>query len=119
LHWFTLLSLQCEGVWTAAAFRGPKMYLLANKVEGGTLQEIVRRMKSIQKYQQSKLQLKHYGLDPRTNGAVIPSVQMNPTMGLEVHMSVQGRTLANALNLKRKMTVRWRARLVGKGGISH
>jgi hypothetical protein len=43
-------------------------------------------------------------------------VQMNPTMGLEVHMSVQGRTLANALNLKRKMTVRWRARLVGGGG---
>jgi hypothetical protein len=30
---------------------------------------------------------------------------MNPTMGLEVHMSVQGKTLACALNLKRKMTV--------------
>jgi predicted metallo-beta-lactamase superfamily hydrolase len=92
-------------VYTAAAFRGPKMYFLANRVEGSTLQEIVRRMKSIQRHQQSKLKLAHFGIDPRTNAAVIPSVQMNPSMGLEVHLSVQGKTLACALNLKRKMTV--------------
>jgi hypothetical protein len=104
-HIFLVFSLKCEGVWNAAAFRGPKMYFLGEQQPGCDLTSIVRRMRSIPRYQQNQLQVRHFGIDPRTNAGVVRSVRMAPTPGLEIHMTTQGRMLSNALNLKRKMTV--------------
>ena len=81
------------------------MYLLADKQEGGNLSSVVKRMRSIPRHHQAELQMRHFGVDPRTNAAVVRSVQMAPSLGIQVLMTVQGRMLSNALNLKRKMTV--------------
>ena len=47
-----------------------------------------------------------FGQDPLTNSTNVRGLDMRPTLGLEVVMVRQGRTLAHAINFKRRMTVR-------------
>ena len=49
-----------------------------------------------------------FGQDPLTNSTNVRGLDMRPTLGLEVVMVRQGRTLAHAINFKRQMTVGWK-----------
>jgi hypothetical protein len=62
-------------------------------------------MRSISRKHQSSLSTDHFGQDPSTNGGIVRGVEMRPTLGLEIMMMRQGRSLSHSLNLKRYMTV--------------
>ena len=72
------------------------------------------RVRSIPKRLHGSLGARHFTQNPLTNAAVVRGVCMLPTAGFQVVMATMGRTLARALNLKRKMTVsggrRWEDR---------
>lgn len=63
-------------------------------------------MRSIPRKHHKALEKQLFGQDPSKNSAVVRGLQMGPTMGLEIIMSFQGRTLSKAYNLTREMIVR-------------
>ena len=87
-------------------FRGAKAYYLGNRTPGQDHDSVVRlRVRSIPKRLHGSLGARHFTQNPLTNAAVVRGVCMLPTAGFQVVMATMGRTLARALNLKRKMTV--------------
>jgi hypothetical protein len=99
--------LKLEGVWTNCLFRSGKAYYLDGQVTATReeARETVARMRSIPRKRLRLLEPERFGQDPRTNVCTVRGAEMRPSMGLEVLMLRQGRTLSHALNLKRKMTV--------------
>ena len=98
-----VLFMQLEGTYTLAIFRCSKAYRLENKTDLD--HESVTRMRSIPRRHHKALENRHFNPDPRVNHLVVRGLQLMPSMGYEVVMSYQGRTLAKAYNLKRTVTV--------------
>ena len=95
-----------DSVAVHSYFRGAKAYYLGNRTPGQDHDSVVRlRVRSIPKRLHGSLGPRHFGQNPLTNAAVVRGVCMLPTAGFQVVMATMGRTLARALNLKRKMTV--------------
>ena len=87
-------------------FRCSKAYYLGNRTPGEDFDSVVRlRVRSIPQRLHGTLGPRHFGQNPLTNAAVVRGVSMLPTAGFQVVMASMGRTLARALNLKRRMTV--------------
>jgi hypothetical protein len=97
-------KFKIESVHTNSRFKHGKAYSL-----GGKLSEPVARMRGIPMKCKDLLGQVHYGQNPITSHAVVHSVQLRPTDGLEMVMERQSRTLSVAFNMKRKATVRKRA----------
>jgi hypothetical protein len=85
-------------------FRCSKSYTLDNQT--GDDHQTVVRLRSIPRKHHKRLAARHFTQDPALNSATLRGLEMRPTQGLEIVMVQQGRTLARALNNKRKMTVR-------------
>ena len=100
---------QVEGVWDGILARSIKYYILIGKRDELGHQELVRRARSVPLHLQKLLQLRHFGQDARSNTAVLRSLQMAPSLDLQVLLSYRKTTTATPLNFKRKMTVgcRW------------
>jgi hypothetical protein len=93
-----------EGVFDESYFRSSKAYYLRKKNEEAK-DEIVRRLRSIPRKHHSALNVSHFGQDPGKNAGVVRSLAMGPTMGLQILMTVQGKSLSKAYNMTRFMTV--------------
>lgn len=93
-----------EGVYNGGLFRSSKAYSLASRKEGQEV-ESLRRMRSVSRRQQKSLRDEHFGQDPKKNSGVVRGIQMRPTLGLDIIMVKQSRSLSHAFNLKRAMTV--------------
>jgi hypothetical protein len=87
---------------TAGLFRNAKCYYLANPVLG----EEHRRMKGVSRQTQKVLPLALFGQDPRTNSAVVHSVALRSTVGFEMTLQEESRTITHGLNFKRRAVVR-------------
>jgi hypothetical protein len=96
---------QVEGVWDGILARSIKYYILIGKRDELGHQELVRRARSVPLHLQKLLQLRHFGQDARNNTAVLRSLQMAPSLDLQVLLSYRKTTTATPLNFKRKMTV--------------
>ena len=94
-----------EGVWKAGLFRSEKAYYLENRQPDGEVVTL-KRLRSVARKYQEGLSRETFGQDPLTNSTNVRGLDMRPTLGLEVVMVHQGRTLAHATNFKRSMTVR-------------
>jgi hypothetical protein len=101
----SILSLQIEGVFDESYWRSPKAYYLANK-NPDAKDEIVRRLRSIPRKHHSSLEKCHFGQNPALNQGVVRGLTMAPSLGLQIIMSMQGKSLSKAYNLTRSMTVR-------------
>jgi len=99
------ISLQIEGVFDESYWRSPKAYYLANK-NPDAKDEIVRRLRSIPRKHHSSLEICHFGQNPALNQGVVRGLTMAPSLGLQIIMSMQGKSLSKAYNLTRSMTVR-------------
>lgn len=99
-----LMLFQIEGCFDQSYFRSNKAYYLSNRNED-SLETIVRRLRSIPRKHHSCLQPVHFGQNPATNTGVVRGLTMGPTMGLEILMTMQGRTLSRAYNFKRVQIV--------------
>ena len=62
-------------------------------------------MRSVSRRQQKDLSVAHFGQTPGENHAVLRGVRMQPTLGFEIVMMRQSRSLSHAFNFKRKMMV--------------
>jgi hypothetical protein len=94
-----------EGVFDESYFRSSKAYYLRQKNEEAK-DEIVRRLRSIPRKHHSSLDISHFGQVPGKNDGVVRSLNMAPSMSLQILMTVQGKSLSRAYNLTRFMTVR-------------
>jgi hypothetical protein len=94
-----------EGIWTNCLFRSGKAYYLENRLGDLETETALARMRSIPRKRQHLLGPAKFGQDPRDNMCTVRATEMKPTLGLEVVMLQQGRTLSHGLNLKRKMIV--------------
>jgi hypothetical protein len=105
--------LQLEGVWRRGLFRSSKAYYLSGRCgedpEKEEEEEALLRMRSIPRKLTKQLLPRHFGQDPATNCVAARGVEMRPTLGLEMVMLRQSRTMSHALNLKRRMTASLRA----------
>jgi len=79
-------------------------YYLANKC-ADSKEEIYRRLRSIPRKHHPSLNKELFCQDPAKNHAIIRGVQMQPTLGLQIILSMQGKTLSKAYNLTRQMLV--------------
>jgi hypothetical protein len=87
-------------------FRTGKCYLLQRTAEAERPELDVRRMRSVPRRHAAELEPRHYWLNPLTNSAAVRGLTMTPTLGMEVAMMMQGRTIGHSYNLKRKCLVR-------------
>lgn len=99
-----LLLLQIEGCFDTAYLRSSKAYYLSHR-NAESHDTIIRRLRSIPRKHHSALLPRHFGQDPATNTGVVRGLTMGPTMGLEILMVQQGRTLSRAYNFKRLQIV--------------
>jgi hypothetical protein len=64
------------------------------------------RVRSIPAKSRGLLRQSHFGQDPESSGASVRTVTMRPTMGMEIHMCRESKTLSNTVNGYRHMLVR-------------
>jgi hypothetical protein len=88
-------KLRDEGWYTAALFRSAKSYFLSGKFDPE-----VRRMRSVPRRVQAKLEAAHYGQDVALNSAVFRTRSLRPTLGLEIAVLEESRKISHALNFK-------------------
>lgn len=96
--------MQIEGVFDESYFRSSKAYYLSNRNEQAA-ETVVKRLRSIPRKHHGALQPVHFGQNPLTNTGVVRGLAMGPSMGLEILMTMQGRTLSRAYNFKRLQIV--------------
>ena len=109
-----LVILKIEGSWDESYWRSNKAYYVANK-NAESHDTIVRRLRSIPRKHHSSLKPVHFGQRPATNTGVVSGLRMAPSMGLEIVVTLQGRTLSRAYNFKRLQIVS-NSRGSGDGG---
>ena len=97
-------AYQLEGVWTDAQFRNAKVYRLVNKTQD-THDSVVVRVRSIPRKLANQLEPRHFTQTPALNAATLSGVCMRPTMGNEIVMLREGRSLPRPMNMRRHMTV--------------
>ena len=71
----------------------------------GESHETVIRMRSIPRKYHNMLETKHFLNHPIQNAGVVHGTEMRPSMGYEILVMNQGRTLSRSYNLKRKAVV--------------
>jgi hypothetical protein len=95
-----------EGVFNEAYFRNLKTYHLA----GEDCRDVLR-VKSVPRRDQSALPKRVFG-QTCDNSAVVRSVCLRPTLGFEMTMLEESRSLPQALNFKRMAVVRARVHIL-------
>ena len=78
--------------------------------------EVLSRFKSIPTKVRKLLDPRHYGQDPRTNGAVARMVTLRPSRGLEMSLLTESRSLSHCLNYRRFATVSSSSSSIGSSG---
>ena len=68
-------------------------------------EEVLKRLRSIPRKHHSSLKKDHFGQHPAKNSGVVRGLQMGPTMGLQILMTLQGKSLSKAYNFTRNMVV--------------
>jgi hypothetical protein len=108
-------KFKVEGVYALALFRTGKSYYLRWPTGDG-LDEVLSRFKSIPTKVRKLLDPRHYGQDPRTNGAVARMVTLRPSRGLEMSLLTESRSLSHCLNYRRFATVSSSSSSIGSSG---
>ena len=102
--WFgPIFSAQLEGVYGDCQFRNSKVYRLCNKT--GDTHDTVVRVRSIPRKLANKLEPRHFTQDPAQNAAVLSGITMRGTMGFEIVMLREGRSLPRPYNMRRHQLV--------------
>lgn len=100
-------KLKIEGQYTSGYFRSGKCYHLSNNDEADD--EKMIRMKGLQKKNHKYLKVEHFGTDPWKNTPSCRTFNMKPTLGHEIHMVEESKSLGHSMNLKKYCVVsrRW------------
>jgi len=93
-----------ESVWSSARFRCPKCYKLENPSEA----EKLSRMRGIPRKCTNLLEDRHFGQTPATNFGVVSSYALRPTLGMQMVLTAESRSLGVFYNTKRFAVVRER-----------
>ena len=91
-------KFKIEGVFDFGMFRMSKAYYLDGEEKVVRLRGIPRRFHKL-------LDKSKFEPDPSVNRAVVRGVKLRPTLGMNMVLVCESRSVSHALNMKRKMIV--------------